>query len=78
VSDEFSELLLERYDSFQLDVLLVAHLDEEIFHPRQTLRDWLHGGDNGRNFSTSGSGLFCHHGHSARSGEPPAILFCTP
>jgi hypothetical protein len=78
VFSEFTDPLLERSDPFQLDVLLVAHLDEEAFHPHQTPRDRLHDGDNGRNSSTSGSVLFCHHRQSTRSGEPADVLFCTP
>src|ERR1700674_2641117 len=59
IRDGFSEcveLRLERGDPFQLDVLLVSHLDQEGFHPRETPRDWLHDGDyEGGNSSTTAS-----------------------
>jgi hypothetical protein len=46
------ELRLERSYPFEFNVLLVSHLNQETFHPRQTLGDWLHdGGYDGLNFS---------------------------
>ena len=74
---EFRDLLFERCDPFQLDVLLMTHLDQEGFHSRQTPPDRLHDGDDSRNSSTSKSVHLCHYAHSSRSDEPADVLFCT-
>jgi hypothetical protein len=48
------EAQLERGSPFELDVLLVSHLNQQGFHPRKTPGNWLHhGGDNGLNGSTA-------------------------
>jgi hypothetical protein len=54
VVGERLELHLERDAPFELDVLLVSHLNQETFHSRQTLGDGLHDrGYDGLNFSTT-------------------------
>jgi hypothetical protein len=54
VLGECVEAQLERGSPFELDVLLVSHLNQQGFHPRKTPGDWLHhGGDNGLNGSTA-------------------------
>jgi hypothetical protein len=61
VLGECVELRLERTGPFELDVLLVSHLNQEGFYPGETPPDRLHdgghdgrnnGGHDGRNFST--------------------------
>jgi hypothetical protein len=50
---ECIDALGERFDSFELHILLVSHLKQESFYPGETLCDWLDdGGDDGLNFST--------------------------
>jgi len=64
--DVFGEVvaLLKTGTQFELDVLLVSHLNQEGFDPRKTPGDWLHdGGYDGRNSSTTAVGL--GSGHSA-------------
>lgn len=34
---------------FEFDVLLVPHLNQEVFHPGETSRHWLHEGGYERN-----------------------------
>jgi len=54
MSSEFVELPLERCAPFQLNVLLVSHLNQESFDPRKAFHDALDDGDDGWNSLTRG------------------------
>jgi hypothetical protein len=54
MSSEFVELPLEHCAPFQLNVLLVSHLNQESFDPRKAFHDALDDGDDGWNSLTSG------------------------
>ncbi len=80
LSDELGEcveLILERGRSSELDVLLVAHLDQEGFHPRETLRDGLHNGGHDRTNASTARVVSRHSGHCTCTTGLPAVLFCT-
>ena len=53
-ASEFVELPLERRAPFQLNVLLVSHLDQESFDLRKASHDALDDSDDGWNSLTSG------------------------
>jgi len=80
LGDELSErveLRLEHGSPSELDVLLIAHLNQEGLHPRETLRDWLHNGGHDRLTASTTSIVSRHSGHCTCWLESPAVPFCT-
>ncbi|MEP7307917.1 MAG: hypothetical protein ABJA98_20625 [Acidobacteriota bacterium] len=64
------QLLLNRGDLFELDILFIAHLKQEVFHTRETPSHGLHdGGYDGLDLLATRRGLFWHSAHST-TGRP--------
>jgi hypothetical protein len=63
---QFVDLPLKPRNPLELLVLLAAHLNQEVFHPRQSFRDWLN--DGGQNLWNSRATGFVLRWHSV---DPP-------